>query len=78
VDCVLAEGTIRLLNLEVCRLSWKVGVVGETSRGVLGIAVAGDDGDDEDIERRDSIGIPIVDEAEDVCATCEVGAKNAT
>jgi len=78
---VLAEGTIRVLNLAVWGLSWKVGIVGEASRDGLGVAVA-DEEDEEvgvDVERRDSIDIPIVDEAEVVCCTtCEVGARNAT
>lgn len=74
---VVGEGTMRVLNLAVCGLSWKVGVVGERLRGVFGVAGAGAD-DDDGVERRESIEIPIVDEAKVVvCATCEVGAKNA-
>ena len=76
---VLAEGTMRVLNLDMCGLSWKDWVVGETSRGVLGVAVE-DDGEDEgddDVERRNSVDIPNVDESKVVCTTREVGAKNA-
>ena len=74
---VLAEGTMRVLNLEICGLSWKDSVVGETSRGVLGVAVEGDENDDDDdVERRNSVDIPNVDEAKVVCTTLEVGAKN--
>ena len=74
---LVAEGTMRVLNLAVCGLSWcglswKVGVVGGTLRGVAGVAVADDD---DGVERRESVDIPNIDEAKVV--VCEVGAKNA-
>ena len=75
---VLAEGTMRVLNLDICGLSWKGWVVGETSRGVLRIAVEDDENDENDnVERRNSVDIPNVDESKVVCTTREVGAKNA-
>ncbi len=76
---VLAEGTMRVLNLEICGVSWKDWIVGETSRGVLGVAVEdGEDEDgDDDAERRNPVDIPIVDEARVVWTSFEVGAKNA-
>jgi hypothetical protein len=67
----VGEGTMRVLNLEICGLSWKVGVVGGGSGVVLGVAV-------DDVERRKAIDIPMVDEVEVVWVTTEVGAKNAT
>lgn len=41
---------------------------------VLGVVV----NDIVDVERRDVMEIPVVDEAEDVCGTSEVGTENAT
>lgn len=78
VGGVLAEGTMRVLNLEICGLSWKDWIVGETSRGMLGVAVDdGENDDDDDAERRESIDILIVDETKVVWTSLEVGAKNA-
>ena len=78
VPSVLAEGTMRVLNLEICGLSWKDWIVGETSRGVLGVAVEdGENDDDDDAEGRKPVNIPIVDEATVVWTSLEVGAKKA-
>jgi len=78
----LAEGTMRVLNLEVRGLSWRVGVVGERLMGgvVLGAGI-----DDDDVERPKGMDVPIVGEADVVwvcatcatCATCDIGAKKA-
>ena len=73
---VPGEGTKRVLNFEVRRWSWTVGMVVETSGVVFGVVVVNDKVDD--VESRDAVDMLIADEAKVVCATSEVGMKNAT